>query len=84
MSTAKAAPRKLKVGDKVIFMLHDYTCYQGSIKRNVWHEGEVDHIYFDGELAIEFYHSMHNLTLLKYVHSNNLLLGRITIIRKVA
>ena len=84
MSTAKAAPRKLKVGDKVIFMLHDHTCYQGSIKRNVWHEGTVDHIYLGGELSIEFYQHMHNLTLLKYVHSNNLLLGRMTVIRKVA
>lgn len=84
MSTAKAAPRKLKVGDKIIFMLHDLTCYQGSIKRNVWHEGTVGHIYLDGELSIEFYHSMQNLTLLKYVHTNNLLLGRVTVIRKVA
>lgn len=84
MSTAKAAPRKLKVGDKVIFMLHDLTCYQGSIKRNVWHEGTIDYISGSGGMHIEFMHHLNFCSLLKYVHTNCAALGRVTVIRKVA
>ena len=83
MSTAKAAPRKLKVGDKVIFMLHD-TGYQDSIKRNVWHEGTIDYISDKSGMHIEFMHHLRFCSLLKYVHTKCAAVGRVTIIRKVA
>ena len=83
MSTAKAAPRKLEVGDKVIFMLHD-TGYQDSIKRGVWHEGTLDYISDISGMHIEFMHHMRFCSLLKYVRTNCSALGRVTVIRKVA
>ena len=83
MSTAKAAPRKLKVGDKVIFMLHDIG-YQDSIKRNVWHEGTIDYISETSGMHIEFMHHLNFCSLLKYVRTNCSALGRMTVIRKVA
>ena len=83
MSTAKAAPRKLEVGDKVIFMLHD-TGYQDSIKRGVWHEGTIDYISDKSDMHIEFMHHLRFCSLLKYVRTNCSALGRVTVIRKVA
>ena len=83
MSTAKAAPRKLKVGDKVIFMLHDIG-YQDSIKRNVWHEATIDYISDKSGMHIEFMHHLRFCSLLKYVHTKCAATGRVTVIRKVA
>ena len=84
MSTAKAAPRKLKVGDKVIFMLHEDTGYQRSIKRGVWHEGVLEYISDKSGMHIEFMHHTRFFSLLKYVRTNCSAIGRVTVIRKVA
>lgn len=82
MSTSKAAPRPIALGDKVIFKCVDQTPYQTSIKRNAWHTGIVDHIYVDGSLSIEFYNKMRVCTMLTYVHTKSPL-GRVIVIRKV-
>ena len=83
MSTAKAAPRKLKVGDKVIFMLKDNLGNLRGVPRNVWLKGEVDYLFETGQMAIIFYHTGQATTLLEYVHTNSIF-GNIVVIRKVA
>lgn len=83
MPAIQYVPRPLKLGDKVIFKLHDYSTYMNSIKRNVWHEVTVDFIYKDGVVSIQFYHHMFNVTLLKYICPSTPLIGRVTVIRKV-
>ena len=83
MSTAKAAPRKLKVGDKVIFMLKDNLGNLRGVPRNVWLKGEVGYLFETGQMAIIFYHTGQATTLLKYVHTNSVF-GNIIVIRKVA
>ena len=83
MSTAKAAPRKLKVGDKVIFMLKDNLGNLRGVPRNVWLKGEVDYFYQTGQICIKFYHKGLSTTLIKYVHTNSIF-GDVVVIRKVA
>ena len=83
MSTAKAAPRKLKVGDKVIFMLKENLGNLRGVPRNVWLKGKVDYLYETGQMSIVFYHTGQSTTLLKYVHTNSVF-GDVTVIRKVA
>ena len=83
MSTAKAAPRKLEVGDKVIFMLKENLGNLRGVPRNVWLKGEVDYLFETGQMVIMFYHTGQSTTLLKYAHTNSIF-GNIVVIRKVA
>ena len=83
MSTAKAAPRKLQVGDNVIFMLKENLGNLRGVPRNVWLKGKVDYLSKTGQIVIMFYHTGQSITLLKYAHTNSIF-GNIVVIRKVA